>query len=144
MGTLRRRALLGLLGLSLVALLAWSLWPSTAWPAAFCLPISRVVGHDADALVQSPFDVPLAQTPARPVTSHERHLVTHLVHDARSADHTAPTSRLRGELDHYVLRLSGVTTSNQVEAAMGHFGAVVHDQLRRCDIYASGDRNAAP
>ena len=105
-----------------------------AVPSAFCTPVLRVVGVDADRLAAS-----MNQHPGPVLTGAQLGLVATLRTDVRRALPTAPTPQLRRELDHYLFELDGTLTNLTVSDAFSRFDAEASTQLRACGVRPAGD-----
>jgi hypothetical protein len=113
---------------------AWALWPATTWPRAFCVPVVRVVGADARAIV-----IYQMHNEHLPITPAEHKMVATLRADIVLAEEAAPTAQLRMELHNYVEQLHGIYTSmNVVTDAMGNFDQQARTQLRACGVTPIG------
>jgi hypothetical protein len=111
---------------------AWAVWPATTWPRAFCAPVERVVGADADAIAKS-FSHP---EPTLTVTQEDQ--VNKLMYDLTLAVGAAPTAQLRAELNRYLAELGVVLSTNIVTDAMSHFDQQARTQLRACGVTPLG------
>ena len=107
---------------------AWALWPAAKWPQAFCAPVTRMMGTDADAVAKS-FS---HRSSTLTVTQVDR--VATLFHDAQLAEANAPTAQLRAELNRYLVELGVVLSTNIVTDAMIRFDQKASTQLRACGV----------
>ncbi len=129
---MRRIVLIAVVAL-VIGGVAWALWPATTWPRAFCAPVVRVVGADADAIaIYMSHNEPVAITPA------EHKMVATLRADIVLAEAAAPTSQLRTELSLYHSRLSNNPSMNAVMDALGRFDHQARTPLRACGIKPIG------
>jgi hypothetical protein len=115
-----------------VAGATWLLWPATTWPRAFCAPVVRVIGTDANPISTgfSHYEPTLSTT--------QEGQVNKLMYDITLARGNAPTAQLRNELDHYLAGLGGVLTTNTVTDAMSRFDVRARTQLRACGVTPVG------
>ena len=111
---------------------AWALWPATKWPQAFCTPIERVVGADADAIARS------FSHPEPTLTVAQEDQVNKLMYDVTLAVSAVPTAQLRAELNRYLAKLGVVLSTNIVTDAMSHFDQQARTQLRACGVTPIG------
>ena len=111
---------------------AWALWPTTKWPKAFCAPVERVVGADADAIARSFSHSELTLTVA------QEDQVDKLMYDVTLALGTVPTAQLRAELDRYLTELGVVLSTLTVTDAMSQFDQHARTQLRACGLTPIG------
>lgn len=127
-----RRAIIAIVLVLVVAGAAWALWPSTKWPSAFCVPVVRVVGADADPIAKS------FSHPSPTLTAKQMDQVATLMHDVQLAEANAPTAQLRAELHRYLAELGGVLSTNIVTYSMSQFDSESVTQLRACGITPTG------
>jgi len=127
-----RRTIIVIVLALVVAGAAWALWPATKWPSAFCIPVVRVVGVDADTIAKS-FSHPSASLTAKQVDQ-----VATLLHDVQLAEANAPTAQLRSELNRYIAELSGKLTNLTVSDAFSRFDEGARTQLRACGLQPAG------
>lgn len=129
-----KRLVLVVLVVLVVGGMAWTLWPATVWPQAFCAPVVRVVGVDARALVTYQ-----AHNENLPITPAEHKIVATLREDIVLAEEAAPTAQLQTELRNYAEQLHGIYASmNVVYDAMNKFDERARTQLRACGITPIG------
>ena len=132
-----RKLLLSILAVAVIGTITWALWPATTWPRAFCQPINRVVGKDADAIViyvaQHNLNYHDLVSTATPASMQDA-----LVKDVVLALHHAPTAELRQELSHYAYELDESPTLLQTTDALGRFDGLGRTQLRACGITPVG------
>ncbi|MBW4079307.1 MAG: hypothetical protein HIU84_12525 [Acidobacteria bacterium] len=107
---------------------AWALWPATKWPHAFCTPVVRVVGVDADAIARS------FSHPEPTLTVAQEDQVNKLMYDVTLAEGAAPTAQLRAELNRYLAELGVVLSTNIVTDSMSQFDQQARSQLRACGV----------
>lgn len=124
-----RRYILAMVAIFVVVVATWALWPSTRWPAAFCLPVVRVVGVDVTAY--SGYEGAHA---THSITPPERALLTTLADDVRSAEQHAPTSQLRHELDRYAALFTDAKTYADPLNAANYFDGLARVQLSGCGV----------
>lgn len=128
-----RRFILIAVVVAIVGGAAWALWPDKTWPRAFCAPVVRVIGADADAIaIYMSHNEPVAITPA------EHKMVATLRTDIGLAEATAPTSQLRTELNAYLSRLGNNPSMLTVADAMSQFDQQARMQLRACGVTPTG------
>ena len=111
---------------------SWALWPATTWPRAFCTPVARVIGVDADAIAKS------FSHPEPMLTTAQEDQVAKLMYDVTLAAGAAPTAQLRAELNRYLAELGVVLSANIVTDAMSNFDLRARTQLRACGITPGG------
>ncbi|HEY5092098.1 MAG TPA: hypothetical protein VII60_02450 [Acidimicrobiales bacterium] len=127
-----RRIVVAVLIAIVIVGVAWALLPATKWPHAFCAPIVRVVGTDADAIARS------FSHPEPTLTVAQEDQVNKLMYDATLAQGAVPTAQLRAELNRYFVELGGVLSTNSVTNAMSQFDQQARTQLRACGITPIG------
>ena len=128
---MRRAALVAVVAL-IIGGVAWALWPATTWPRAFCAPVVRVVGADADAIAKS------FSHPESTLTVAQEDEVDTLLYDVTLAVGAAPTAQLRAELNRYRAELGVVLSTNIVTNAMSQFDQQARTQLRACGVTPLG------
>ncbi len=108
-------------------------WPAPAWPSAFCQPISRVVGEDANAALAFG-RLSLKSTPGVATVAIDQSL-----HDdvGEALDH-APTEQLRGELVTYQRATKAKVPLLELTTAVSDFDSRARTQLGRCGIVPIG------
>jgi|GEM_PF-3353972 len=111
---------------------AWALWPATKWPRAFCAPVERVVGADADAIAKS------FSHPEPTFSVAQDHQLNKLMYDLTLAVGAAPTVQLRTELNDYLAELGVVLSTNIVTDAMSQFDQQARTELRACGVAPIG------
>ena len=129
--SMRRVVLVAVLAL-VIGAAAWALWPAKKWPQAFCAPVVRVVGADADPIAIS------LNYPKPVLTAAQQQMVDKLRRDVRLAAAKAPTLQLRAELFHYLSQLPNNPSTNVVTDAMSHFDQQARTQLRACGVTPTG------
>lgn len=128
-----RRTIIVLVLALVVAGMAWALWPATRWPSAFCVPVVKVAGADADAIANS-----FTHHPSPALTTTQLEMVATLRADVRRAEVNAPTSQLRTELNRYLTELNGKLTNLTVSDALSRFDEGARTQLRACGLRPAG------
>jgi hypothetical protein len=128
---MRRLVLAGAV-LAILGVVAWALWPSTAWPRAFCAPVVRVVGADANAIAVN-FSHPMNR-----LTAAQEVQVNKLMYDINLAVGSAPTVQLRSELNRYLAELGVVLSTNIVTDAVSQFDEQARTQLKACGVTPVG------
>ncbi|MGH8989263.1 MAG: hypothetical protein ACRDXC_11855 [Acidimicrobiales bacterium] len=136
---MRKVIVLGALALALGAI-AWGVWPSSSWPAAFCKPVIRVVGRDADAVAH----YQMGQPTGGAVTPTERALFKPLIDDARLAESHAPTPQLERELRRYATMLTAARTPHEVGVAIRYFYTTALPHLSGCGVKDLATTREAP
>jgi hypothetical protein len=129
--SMRRIVVVALIGVVIVGA-AWVLWPATKWPQAFCAPVERVVGPDADAIARS------FSHPEPTLTMAQEDQVNKLMYDVTLAVGAVPNAQLRTELNGYLAELGVVLSTNIVTNAMSHFDEQARTQLRACGVTPIG------
>lgn len=117
---------------AIVGGVAWAFWPATKWPQAFCAPVERVIGADADPIARS-FS---HSEPTLTVAQEDR--VNTLMYDITLALGAAPTAQLRTELQRYLAELGVVLSTNIVTDAMSNFDLHARNQLGACGVTPIG------
>ncbi len=128
-----RRTIIAIVLALVVAGTTWALWPAKRWPGAFCVPVVKVVGVDANAIVIS-----FSRHPSPVLTAAQIDLVATLRADVRRAAINAPTSQLRTELIRYLSELNGKLTNLTVSDAYSRFDEGARTQLRACGLRPAG------
>jgi len=132
---MRRTALVVVLVI-VTASIVWVIWPTTKWPLAFCNPVIRVVGTDAAAVLaittHSDWHRSVASTPGASA------VVAKMRSDIGDAIMTAPTSRLRSELNSYLIHASNFDTMLTVDSALDLFDHEARTQLEDCGVRPIG------
>jgi hypothetical protein len=127
-----RRFVVVVLVVMVVGSTAWALWPATKWSNAFCAPVERVVGPDANAIARS------FSHPAPTLTVAQADRVNKLMYDITLAVGSVPTAQLRTELNSYRTQLGVVLSTNIVTDAMSRFDQQARTQLRACGVTPIG------
>lgn len=97
----------------------------TAWRAAFCKPVARVISRDVEVFLP---------TSTGQLNTSERGSVLHLIVDARLAEAEAPTGGLRSELHRYIAMLTAARTYDALLRAIDYFDVRASTQLSRCGV----------
>jgi hypothetical protein len=141
----------------------YALTRTTRWPAAFCRPVLRVSGVDADAFVKLPYSTPTATdcvnvttatgtrqrchaVPAPPLTGPTITSpvastdLAQLHRDALLALRQAPTTQWRNELSYYVARTVGNPKTFMRGGALNDFDVFASTHLGACGVHPLGRR----
>jgi hypothetical protein len=127
-----RRIVVVLLVVIAIGGAVWALWPATKWPEAFCTPIQKVVGPDADAIAVN------FGHPEPSLTAAQEDQVNKLLYNITQAVGAAPNDQLRVELNAYRAKLGVVLSTNIVTDAMSNFDQRARTQLRACGVTPVG------
>jgi hypothetical protein len=128
--TPRGRAIIVGAVIAIAAASVWAAWPSPRWPAAFCAPVSRLVGADAEATLAIPYTDAL--------TGPTRATVNRLVADAALSARRPPTSELGRRLREYATDLRRDATLLAVTDTVSAFDGWAAHHLAGCGIRPIG------
>jgi hypothetical protein len=116
--------------------IVWVVWPTTKWPFAFCNPVIRVVGTDAAAVLAIKTNGDWRRSVASTLGASE--VVAKMRSDIADAIMTAPTSRLRLELNSYLIHASNFDSMLTVDSALNLFDHEARTQLEDCGVKPIG------
>jgi hypothetical protein len=116
--------------------IVWVVWPTTKWPLTFCNPVIRVVGTDAAAVLAIKTNGDWRRSVASTLGASE--VVAKMRSDIADAIMTAPTSRLRLELNSYLIHASNFDSMLTVDSALNLFDHEARTQLEDCGVKPIG------